>query len=108
MGAGNVVSGNRGNGISTYTDTDDLIAGNKIGTDITGTVALPNRYGVVIGGLSSDITIGGTVAGAGNLISGNSEAGVWIDGDVGQPRRRQHDRHRHHRHRRPARTKGPA
>ena len=65
-GAGNLISGNI-DGIDNA--TADVIAGNKIGTDITGTVALPNTtFGVI---LVSDSTIGGTAAGAGNLISGN-------------------------------------
>ena len=82
-GAGNVISGNSiglTGGIATF------IAGNKIGTDITGTVALPNTaYGVVV---NSDSTVGGTAAGAGNLISGNAtgilEAGTGdlIEGNL--------------------------
>ncbi len=65
-GAGNLISGNV-DGIDNA--TTDVIAGNKIGTDITGTVALPNTtFGVI---LVSNSTIGGTAAGAGNLISGN-------------------------------------
>ena len=65
-GAGNLISGNV-DGIDNA--TANLIAGNKIGTDITGTVALPNTtFGVI---LVSDSTVGGTASGAGNLISGN-------------------------------------
>ena len=41
-----------------------------IGTDITGTTALPNfEEGVVLD--SADNTVGGSTAGAGNLISSN-------------------------------------
>ena len=65
-GAGNVISGNF-EGITNATAS--VIAGNKIGTDITGTVALPNTYGVVV---STDSTVGGTASIAGNLISGNA------------------------------------
>jgi titin len=58
-----------------------LIEGNYIGTDITGTVALGNGSdGVRIQGGANNNTIGGTVAGAGNVISGNNQAGVFITG----------------------------
>ncbi len=69
-GAGNLISGNT-QGINDA--TADVIAGNKIGTNISGTVALPNTYGVIV---VSDSTIGGTAVGAGNLISGNA-TGIW-------------------------------
>ena len=74
-GAGNVISGNSGDGL-VITQPYDLVAGNMIGTDITGTVALPNAIGVVVSGGSN--TIGGTVATAQNLISGNMNAGIQI------------------------------
>ncbi len=80
-GAGNVISGNEGadGGVSLYYETGDLVAGNKIGTDITGTVALGNdRDGVVVSGESENNTIGGTTTGAGNLISGNADDGIYI------------------------------
>ena len=67
--------------------TGDVIQGNKIGTDITGTQPLGNAYsGVYVGdwGTSgdgaSDATIGGTASGAGNVISDNGNQGVWITG----------------------------
>ena len=49
---------------------------------------------------SGDNTIGGTTAGAGNVISANKADGILIDvGDRrGQPDRGEQDRHRHHRH----------
>ena len=77
-GAGNLISGNTSNGIfTTSAGTNVLIAGNMIGTDYTGTQSVQNGYGTSItsiGGVSiggTGATIGGTVAGAGNLISGN-------------------------------------
>jgi hypothetical protein len=77
--AGNVISDSQGNGINFGTDsttTGNVVAGNKIGTDITGTAAIPNAgngieasYNVVIG-----------TSGAGNIISGNTGNGVQLDG----------------------------
>ena len=77
-GAGNLISGNW-TGIKV-SGADNLIEGNKIGTDITGTVALGNMdWGVVLQE-AADNTVGGSTAGAGNLISGNDEGGVAIRG----------------------------
>ncbi len=80
-GAGNVISGNTNAGVEFYS-SGDLVVGNVIGTDITGTVALPNYNGVVIGSYSGSDTIGGVTAtagtGAGNVISGNTSDGVQI------------------------------
>ena len=45
--------------------------GNFIGTDVSGTYAVANAEGVKIA-LAPGNTIGGSVAGAGNLISGNA------------------------------------
>ena len=76
-GAGNLISGNnQGDGVYIRS-SNDLVAGNQIGTDVTGTVALPDEDGVEVNG--SGNTIGGTVTGAGNLISGNTEEGILIE-----------------------------
>ncbi len=79
-GAGNVISGNAGDGVEITGDEtmSNVVAGNKIGTDVAGTVALPNVNGVTIEGNASGNTVGGTVSGAGNLISGNTGVGVDI------------------------------
>ena len=77
-GAGNLISGNSNVGVLTSGDasTGDLVAGNRIGTDLTGTLAIPNYDGVQI--QSTGTTIGGTVSGAANLISGNEQVGVLV------------------------------
>jgi titin len=78
----NIISGN-GDGIfvSGGNATGNLIRGNYIGTDAAGTVALGNDgQGVFISAPGN--TIGGTTSGAGNVISGNAEAGIRIS-DVG-------------------------
>jgi hypothetical protein len=58
---------------------NNVVAGNYIGTDVTGTVAIGNFSDGVeaINGASNNV-IGGTAPGAGNLISGNSLNGVGI------------------------------
>jgi titin len=78
-GARNVISGN-GTGVSIVTpgNTGDVVEGNYIGTDVSGTHAAANQYGVVIGGGASGSTIGGTTAAARNVISGNTVDGVLI------------------------------
>ena len=79
----NLISGNGANGIEIplYLDTGNLIEGNLIGTDITGTLALGNgESGVdMYGGSGSSSTVGGMAAGAGNVISGNP-VGVEVAG----------------------------
>ncbi len=53
------------------------IEGNFIGTDVSGTQAVPNNfYGIFVA--SSDNTIGGTTTMARNLISGNQGFGIQI------------------------------
>lgn len=80
-GAGqrNLISGNAFNGIVLGDAAiDNQIVGNWIGTDTTGTGALGNGgSGVWIRGDAN--TLGGTAAGAGNLISGNGDRGVVLD-----------------------------
>lgn len=82
-GAGNVISGNTNTGveISGFNGaTGNLVQGNFIGTDAAGAMAVPNTsVGVSILAANST-TIGGTGAGAGNVISGNF-SGVVIEGD---------------------------
>jgi titin len=83
-GAQNVISGNSYNGIAilTVTDTLNTICGNYIGTDVTGTKAIANTLaGVRIQGCSN--VVGGVTAGSGNVISGNSQIGIWLVGSNG-------------------------
>jgi hypothetical protein len=75
----NLISGNQGDGIGVYSGTANLVLGNLIGTDASGTTALPNRYGVGLFSGSASSVIGGTNAGAGNVISGNRRDGVRIE-----------------------------
>jgi CSLREA domain-containing protein len=77
VGAGNVISGNL-YGIVIEGD-ENTVAGNLIGTDVSGTLPLGNDVGVTIYGMSN--TVGGV--GAGNVISGNALNGVQIEGGSG-------------------------
>jgi len=77
-GARNVISGNRRYGIyiSNPGTSNNLVQGNYIGTDFTGTIALGNgSIGIGLTNASGN-RIGGTAAGAGNLLSGNPNYGI--------------------------------
>ncbi len=80
--AGNVISGNSSTGVwlTGASATGNLVQGNFIGTDINGTTALGNGDGVRIDGGANNNTIGGTISGARNIISGNTSDGIQISG----------------------------
>jgi CSLREA domain-containing protein len=93
-GVGNIISGNTGAGVyigqppaarirvpSALSNT--VIGDNRIGTNATGTAALPNRIGVDLE-FSGDGTLVGLLGNQGgpNLISGNNLDGVAIDSTV--------------------------
>ncbi len=82
-GAGNVVSGNTLRGIYIARGSGStLIQGNFIGTNFAGTAAIANgQYGIDSHGTGD--TIGGTTAGAGNVISGNVDDGIFLDVESG-------------------------
>ncbi len=79
-GAGNVIAGNLNMGVFLQnTHLNVLVAGNFIGTDVTGNVAIPSQtLGGVVVSNSEDVTIGGAVAAARNVISGNQGQGILI------------------------------
>jgi titin len=80
-GAGNVISGSViGVEIRHSLAVGNIVQGNFIGTNAAGTGPLGNSVGVMIELDASNNTIGGTAAGAGNVISGNDQYGVYIDG----------------------------
>jgi titin len=89
---GNLISGNGRIGIwliGAYTNT---VAGNLIGTNISGTAAIPNMHAINEGygavhlsaGASGNVigtnSDGANDAGEGNLISGNAKRGIAIRG----------------------------
>ena len=85
-GERNVISGNGSNGvrIALGITTGNQVQGNYIGTDKTGTFDLGNASnGVLIDDGATNNAIGGVVAGARNVISGNGGDGVRIFGASG-------------------------
>jgi hypothetical protein len=76
-GAGNVISGNIANGIELQSN-GNLIQGNFIGTNVSGTAALGNGGDGVRSFAAGNNLIGGTTVGARNIISGNKGHGIEI------------------------------
>jgi RHS repeat-associated protein/CSLREA domain-containing protein len=79
---GIVINRFTGSGISLLVTSNDVVTGNFIGTDVSGSLALGNlATGVNISG-AVGITVGGTTPAARNLISGNRQDGVTLTGDT--------------------------
>jgi hypothetical protein len=82
-----VISGNNvgillgPNGGYVFFSSANTIRGNYIGTDITGMLAVSNNIGIWSLGGAANI-IGGTSTNHRNIISGNGETGVLIEGLV--------------------------
>lgn len=83
--AGNVISGNGKAGLYLNTSgcAGNRIEGNRIGTDPTGLTALGNQFAGITLNAAVSNQIGGTVTSARNLISGNRQDGVYINGGTG-------------------------
>jgi hypothetical protein len=77
----NVLSGNRWNGmkIEYAGATGNTVIGNYVGTNALGTAAVPNQLGIYIWDVPSNV-IGGTSAAAANVVSGNTQVGVYVYG----------------------------
>ncbi len=85
-GACNVVSKNlQGMQIQGAASTGNVVEGNYVGTDVNGNLDLGNiGSGIIVansalGGSAANNTIGGTLAGAGNVLSGNDLHGLEIN-----------------------------
>ncbi len=79
----NIISGNLDDGVGVFgaSTTGTLIRGNYIGTDASGLSARGNgSNGVAIYGGATNNVVGGTAAGAGNVISSNVENAVIVFG----------------------------
>lgn len=84
-GERNVISGNGRTGvfIQNGETTNNTVSGNYIGTDASGTAAIPNgEWGVDLGDQAENNLIGGDSPGEGNLISGNGSGGVFLQNRV--------------------------
>lgn len=82
-GARNVIAGNQQSGVAIDSNSvANVVSGNFIGLDITGTNALPNAWSGVSVLQGTSNVIGGTLAGAGNVISGNAQYGIVLSGGV--------------------------
>jgi hypothetical protein len=82
-GAGNVLSGNGEYGvfIGDTNTVGTLLQGNYVGSDAGGSLAVANAYGGIgVFSGANHVTVGGAGAGAGNLLSGNGNAGLWLEG----------------------------
>jgi gliding motility-associated-like protein len=72
---GNTISGNTGSGILLARQSENnTIDGNHIGTNSTGTAAIPNGHGIIVEA-SDNNNIGGIAA---NTISGNIAIGIIV------------------------------
>ena len=79
----NLISGNIWDGItiggSGAFTTGNVVQGNLIGTDATGAGDLGNgRTGVYVVSIGAESVIGGTSAGAGNVIAFNGSSGIGV------------------------------
>lgn len=81
---GNLISGNRGDGIHISDSDSNTVSGNRVGTDALGSSALGNGGdGVDVRNGSVGNLIGGTGEGGigGNLFSANTDSGINLAGE---------------------------
>jgi hypothetical protein len=82
--ARNIIAGNDKSGVSMDSNSvANVVRGNFIGLDATGTNALANGFSGVSVLAGTNNVIGGTTAGAGNVISGNTQNGIILAGGTG-------------------------
>ena len=95
----NVISGNNNFGVELYGNgtSGNVVQGNVIGTDLTGALDLGNSSGgIEVDTGALDNTIGGTTAGAGNLITNNGGPGVVVGDSARRHHRRRPDHQQQH------------
>ena len=95
IAARNIISGSNasddntvgtGVGIVGTESYGNSVIGNYIGTDITGTLSIPNvRGGVLVLFGANNNSIGTDNTGEGNLISGNGQYGIYLQGNTATP-----------------------
>ncbi len=77
----NLISGNV-TGIGLVNNTGVVIQGNFIGTTADGTAALGNSQGV-LATATTDLVVGGSGAGEGNVVAGSALEGIYLTGGSG-------------------------
>jgi len=78
-GSRNVISGNNQIGLHILMATRTQAAGNFVGTDATGTNAIPNgAAGISLSNCRSN-TVGGATPAHGNVVAGNLGSGIYVD-----------------------------
>ena len=80
---GNVISGSTGKGIYIH-NSCVWVAGNKIGVNASGILAIPNNHGITVDELATGTLIGTNGDGISdeverNIISGNNSNGIWVN-----------------------------
>src|SRR5690606_25639883 len=76
------VSGNTIFGMLILNSDNHTVKGNKVGTNAAGTAAIANGN-AGISFLNADfVTVGGTAAGEGNLLSGNGDVGLRFESSL--------------------------
>ena len=77
----NIISGNTAAGIVLEGSgtRNNTIVGNKIGTSANGENALSNHYGIIVMTNANCNTIGGVAPETRNIISANTEIGIYIE-----------------------------
>jgi VCBS repeat protein len=77
----NLISGNQLTGVDIQfsSASANKVQGNYIGTNIAGTSAISNEFGIFIADSANNI-VGGAIISARNLLSGNALDGILIDG----------------------------
>jgi hypothetical protein len=81
--AQNVISGNSAGGVAIFgkSATGAVVQDNRIGTDVTGTVALGNAFsGIFVGDFNNGEGAASGALVSDNLVSGNGGSGIFIDG----------------------------
>src|SRR5262249_9484304 len=79
-GGRNVISGNDVGVVVAFGSTRTSVVGNYIGTNAAGSATIGNtEHGISIYQASAN-TVGGSIAGARNIISGNAVEGVVLQG----------------------------
>ena len=85
--ARNLISGNTAAAITTFVTSNNVIEGNYIGTDRAGRQVVSsgdaNASGIELNAVCDNNRIGGTAAGARNVISGHQRIAIFMQGTVG-------------------------